>query len=278
VARGALAPPLELQRLAGCQHEQSHRDHQIIVRWFKVQLRRGTAVHPCATLHHIFIALARDPIPRRTVPERTRGASPAMAGASCTQIPTLTLANGAQMPQLAFGTGTTWFEGDAAADLAVDVVAGAASEESQLHKCVRAALDAGYRHLDCAEMYGTEMKVGQALARWLDETGTSRADVFVTSKIWRNCDDVGKACRSSLERLGLEHLDLYLLHTPVSFMTFVDDDKDVVQQRVWRAMEQLVEDGLVKAIGVSNFSGRQLENLLCVHSRLSMRVLIHRFV
>lgn len=181
-------------------------------------------------------------------------------------IPTLTLANGASMPQLAFGTGSTWFEGDGNSPHAA-----AESADSPLHRCVRAALDSGYRHLDCAEMYGTEIKVGQALARWLGDTHISRANVFVTSKVWRSCLDVGAACRASLERLGLEYLDLYLLHTPVSFMNFVPaDDKDAsTQQRIWRAMEQLVEDGLVKGIGVSNFSSKELENLLCVQPRLS---------
>lgn len=184
-----------------------------------------------------------------------------MAG---TRIPTLTLSNGASMPQLAFGTGSTWFEGDGNSPHAA-----AESSDSPLHRCVRAALDSGYRHLDCAEMYGTEIKVGQALARWLGETHSNRADVFVTSKVWRSCLDVGAACRASLERLGLEYLDLYLLHTPVSFMNFVPTgDKNATQQRVWRAMEQLVEDGLVKGIGVSNFSSKELETLLCVQSRL----------
>lgn len=173
-------------------------------------------------------------------------------------IPTLTLSTGAAMPQLAFGTGTTWFEGDASADAATDD-----SADSQLHRCVSAALSAGYRHLDCAEMYGTEAKVGQALARWLQETGSDRADVFITSKVWRNCLDVGAACRASLTRLGLEQLDLYLLHTPVSFMDFVEPtERDATQRKIWAAMEALVEQGLVKAIGVSNFSAAELDGLL----------------
>lgn len=180
-------------------------------------------------------------------------------------IPHLTLANGACMPQLAFGTGTTWFEGDASTADDSD------SAESQLHRCVRAALDAGYRHLDCAEMYGTEVKVGQALSRWLEETGSSRSEVFMTSKVWHGCLDVAAACRASLERLGLEQLDLYLLHTPVSFMDFVPADESIeAQRRIWAAMEQLVEDGLVKAIGVSNFSAQELDKLLCVHSLPSL--------
>ena len=132
-----------------------------------------------------------------------------------TQIPTLALANGAAMPQLAFGTGTTWFEGAASAD---EPAAGGAEAESPLQRCVRTALMSGYRHLDCAEMYGTEAKVGAALAAWLDYTRSSRDEVFVTSKIWRGVSDVGAACRASLQKLRLEHLDLYLLHAPVSFM------------------------------------------------------------
>ena len=213
-----------------------------------------------------------------------------------TQIPTLALANGAAMPQLAFGTGTTWFEGAASAD---EPAAGGAEAESPLQRCVRTALMSGYRHLDCAEMYGTEAKVGAALAAWLDYTRSSRDEVFVTSKIWRGVSDVGAACRASLQKLRLEHLDLYLLHAPVAFMcatrqrsalrgcprrlhsslslplpcrSWVEPaQRLVLQTAIWAEMESLVEQGLVRAIGVSNFSAAELTALLA-HAKIKPAV------
>jgi diketogulonate reductase-like aldo/keto reductase/pimeloyl-ACP methyl ester carboxylesterase len=175
-------------------------------------------------------------------------------------IPSLTLTNGASMPQMAWGSGTTWFEGSASESADAEAEAEA---DSQLHRCIHAALETGFRHLDCAEMYGTEIKVGQALSSWMRRSGTPRTGVFVTSKVWRSCNDVEAACRASLAKLGLRQLDLYLLHTPVSFMDWVPaSERDAVQRAVWAGMEGLVDAGLTRAIGVSNFSTEELSNLL----------------
>ena len=112
-------------------------------------------------------------------------------------------------------------------------------------------------------MYGTEGKVGQALTSWMASSGTAREQMFVTSKVWRGMSDVHGACKASLERLQLEYLDLYLIHTPVTFMSWVEEkDRDAAQRELWAAMESLVEQGLAKAIGVSNFSAEELATLL----------------
>jgi diketogulonate reductase-like aldo/keto reductase len=185
-------------------------------------------------------------------------------------VPTVQLHTGAAMPRMAFGTGTTWFEGAASSD--ASPLAGETSNSTPLHRCLTVALDAGLRHIDCAEMYGTEHMVGGALAAWMARTGTDRAGVFVTSKVWRGMQDVGAACRASLERLQLDHLDLYLIHTPVSFMSWVaKGDRVGVQRQLWGEMEALVEAGLTKAIGVSNFSEEELLELLA-HAKIKPAV------
>ncbi len=116
---------------------------------------------------------------------------------------------------------------------------------------VRAALQAGYRHIDTAKIYGNEEAVGQAIR----ESGLPRAEAFVTTKLW-NTDhgyDVAlRACEESLAKLGLNYVDLYLVHWPV----------EGLRLDTWRAMERLLADGKARAIGVSNYMSRHLEELL----------------
>ena len=115
------------------------------------------------------------------------------------------------------------------------------------------ALAAGYRHIDTAKIYGNEEGVGQALR----DSGVARDDVFVTTKLWDDAhahDDAIAACEASLERLGLEQIDLYLIHwaTP-SQGQYVE---------AWKALIELRERGLVRSIGVSNFPLPQLEEII----------------
>jgi methylglyoxal/glyoxal reductase len=113
------------------------------------------------------------------------------------------------------------------------------------------ALRIGYRGVDTASMYGNEEGVGRALSRG----GIPRDDVFVASKVWNDeqgYDSTLAACERSLRRLGLERLDLYLIHWPIADLT----------RDTWRAMEKLVEDGLTRAVGVCNFLVPNLEDLL----------------
>lgn len=119
------------------------------------------------------------------------------------------------------------------------------------YDAVRWALDAGYRHIDTARIYRNEADVGRALR----ESDVDRAEVFVTTKLWN--DDQGyektkRAFDKSLDRLGLEYVDLYLMHWPVA-------EKRLAS---WRAMEEILDGGRTKAIGVSNFTERHLDELL----------------
>ncbi|KAM7534355.1 hypothetical protein Aperf_G00000116603 [Anoplocephala perfoliata] len=166
--------------------------------------------------------------------------------------PNLQLNNGHVIPQLAFGT--------------YDVNINAVKE----------ALDAGYRHFDTAMFYGTEKPVGQAIVESIKKHRLKREDVFVTSKLW--CDkhdpkDVRKTCEESLRNLGLDYLDLYLIHWPVSFHLKegakfnIDDPNTLVYEDhkledTWDEMEKLVSAGLVKSVGVSNFNKRQIERII----------------
>lgn len=130
------------------------------------------------------------------------------------------------------------------------------SKGPEAENAVLWALEAGYRHLDTAAMYGNERAVGRALQM----SGTPREEVFVTSKL-RN-DDHGyeqarNALELSLERLGLDRLDLYLIHFPVPEL----------RQESWRALEDAYDAGLVSAIGVSNYMTQHLTELLG-HARI----------
>ncbi|RLQ89775.1 aldo/keto reductase [Planomicrobium sp. Y74] len=121
--------------------------------------------------------------------------------------------------------------------------------------CVRTAIVNGYRSIDTAAMYGNEAGVGRGVREALEETGLSREDVFITSKVWNSdlgYDSALAAYEASLEKLGLDYLDLYLIHWPVE-----GKYKDT-----WRALEKLYQDGRVRAIGVCNFHIHHLENVL----------------
>ncbi len=134
------------------------------------------------------------------------------------------------------------------------------------------ALEAGYRHIDTATYYENEADVGAAVR----ESGLPREEVFVTTKLWHTdhgYDRARRAARASLERLGLDYIDLYLIHWPRARSS---------QERLdsWRALEELQRDGTVRAIGVSNYSIRHLEELL-PHARIPPvldQVELHPFV
>ena len=153
---------------------------------------------------------------------------------------------GGQMPVLGFGT----------------LIPDAAETKS----ATRDALDAGFRHFDCAERYRNEREVGEALQAGFAAGGIAREDIFVTTKLWNSNhrpERVEPAFEASLERLGLEYLDLYLIHTPYAFQPGDeqdprDQDGNVIYDRgvtlldTWKAMERLVDHGKVRAIGLSD--------------------------
>lgn len=149
---------------------------------------------------------------------------------------TTTLHNGTKMPW--FGIGVFKVE-----------------EGSELVSAVKSAIKHGYRSIDTAAIYGNETSVGQAIHEGIQETNLPREDLFVTSKVWNA--DLGyeatlAAFETSLDKLGLEYLDLYLIHWPVKGK----------YKEAWRALEKLYKDGRVKAIGVSNFQIHHLEDLM----------------
>jgi diketogulonate reductase-like aldo/keto reductase len=147
-------------------------------------------------------------------------------------VPTLALNTGAHIPQLGLGVWQT-------------------PRGAVTRAAVQAALDAGYRHVDTARIYGNETDVGAAIR----ESGVPRERIFVTTKLWNDDQGYDSALRAfdaSLGRLGLEYVDLYLLHWPVP------------RRRLdsWRALEKIFEEGRARAIGVSNFLTPHLEELL----------------
>ncbi len=119
---------------------------------------------------------------------------------------------------------------------------------------VRFAVKIGYRHVDTARIYGNEADVGGAVL----DSGVPRKDLFVTTKLWNSdqgYDSTLRACEASLKRLGLDYLDLYLIHFPVP----------KARSESWNAMETLLKQGKCRAVGVSNFTIRHLEELLKEH-------------
>jgi len=153
---------------------------------------------------------------------------------------------GGSMPAIGFGT--------LIADAAITISA------------TKDALEAGYRHFDCAERYRNEREVGDALQAGLAEGGIAREDIFVTTKLWNSNhrpERVKPAFDASLERLRLDYLDLYLIHTPFAFQAGDEQDprdangnvlydEGVTLLDTWRAMEDLVDGGRCRAIGLSD--------------------------
>ncbi|MFF7144448.1 MULTISPECIES: aldo/keto reductase [Streptomyces] len=149
------------------------------------------------------------------------------------KVPPIILNNGVEMPQLGFGV---WQVPDAEAE-----------------RAVATALEAGYRSIDTAAIYGNEEGVGRAVSA----SGIARQDLFITTKLWNSdqgYDSTMRAFDASLEKLGLEYVDLYLIHWPVpSRGDFVE---------TYQAFEKIYADGRAKAIGVSNFLPEHLETLI----------------
>ena len=139
----------------------------------------------------------------------------------------------------------------------------------------RDALDAGFRHFDCAERYGNEREVGQALQAGLAVGGIAREEIFVTTKLWNSNhrpERVEPAFEASLERLRIKYLDLYLIHTPFAFQPGDEQDprdqngnviydRDVTLLDTWRALENLVDNGKCRAIGLSDVGLEELKNI-----------------
>ncbi|MEU9610579.1 aldo/keto reductase [Streptomyces sp. NPDC048209] len=147
-------------------------------------------------------------------------------------VPTVTLNNGVTIPQLGFGVFQV--------------------PDDETTAAVTAALEAGYRSIDTAAVYGNETGVGRALA----ESGLGREELFVTTKLWnadQGYDATLTAFDASLAKLGLDHVDLYLIHWPTPARDLYTD--------TWRALEKLLAEGRIRAAGVSNFQPAHLRRL-----------------
>lgn len=153
---------------------------------------------------------------------------------------TYKLANGVEIPVVGFGTWQT--------------PSGEVAEESVL-----AALKAGYRHIDTAAAYGNEESVGKGIKA----SGVPREELFITTKLWNKHHSYAlakQAIEDSLTKLGVDYLDLYLIHwpNPIDFR----ENWEQANAEAWRAMEEAVEAGKIRAIGVSNFRPHHLDALL----------------
>ena len=138
-------------------------------------------------------------------------------------------------------------------------------------EAIKTAIDAGYRLFDTAFLYGNETEIGQAISDKICEGVVERDEIFIVAKLWGiHHEQVERACRETCKRLNVDYVDLYLFHFPVSFVYRSDDEKwpryktDVLDKDfmdVWGEMEKLVELGLARGIGVSNFNEQQIQRL-----------------
>lgn len=151
------------------------------------------------------------------------------------------LTNGLTIPKVGFGT---WMIDDEA-----------------VVQAVRDALEIGYRHIDTAQAYGNEHGVGEAIRT----SGVDRSDIFLTSKIaaeHKTYETAAKSIDKSLEKLGVETIDLMLIHAPQPWAEFREANYDQGNIEVWHALEDAVKQGKIRAIGLSNFNQRDVENIL----------------
>ena len=146
----------------------------------------------------------------------------------------------------------------------------------EVEQAIKDAIDVGYRLFDCAHVYGNEREIGKAIADKIADGTVKREDLFVTSKLWNTFHKpelVEAGIRRSLEDFGLDYLDLYLIHWPIAYKEGPEffpkhpdgshiSDPEVDYVDTWKAMEKLLEKGLTRSIGVSNFNSEQLVRII----------------
>ncbi|PNP46413.1 hypothetical protein THARTR1_10735 [Trichoderma harzianum] len=155
--------------------------------------------------------------------------------------PLLTLQDGNQIPMLALGTGTAWFK-----------EAGDTKFNQKLVDLIKTAIEKGFYHLDCAEMYGNEEEVGRAI----QDSRVPREKLFITNKVSQGIYNIRAAIEESLKKMQIEYFDLHLIHTPYFAKS------DVEFQRAWKSMEEIKSAKLANSIGVSNYLRPHVEATL----------------
>lgn len=156
------------------------------------------------------------------------------------QTDCFTLSNGVKIPCLGYGTWQT-------------------PNGGVTKRCVKDALNAGYRHIDTAFIYGNEQEVGEGIK----ESGVPRSDIFLTTKHWvteRGYEKTLAAIEASLNNLGMDYIDLYLIHWPC--VKKCSPDWEQINAETWRGFEKAYKDGKIRAIGVSNFQKKHVDALI----------------
>lgn len=170
---------------------------------------------------------------------------------------TIKLHNGVAVPTLAYGT---WL-----------------IKNEDASKCVQLAIKHGYRHIDTAQAYGNEIGVGQGIR----ESGLNKEEIFVTTKVmaeYKTYKEAKESIDYSLQRLGLEYVDLLLIHCPQPWDEFRGEKRYFKENiEVWKALEEAYKEGKARAIGVSNFLIDDLENLIhnCEIKPMANQILLH---
>ncbi|XP_076057550.1 aldo-keto reductase family 1 member B1-like [Oratosquilla oratoria] len=170
-------------------------------------------------------------------------------------VPNATLNTGYLMPMVGLGT---W-----------------QSKPGEVTEAVKAAISCGYRHIDCALVYGNEPEVGEAIKTKINDGTVKREDLFITSKLWNTFHSkelVMPSLKTSLKNLGVDYVDLYLIHWPMGYkentVIFPKDEdgnwlfSDVDFIETWKAIEECKAQGLCRSIGVSNFNKDQIERII----------------
>ena len=169
---------------------------------------------------------------------------------------TYTLANGVTIPKLGLGT---WF-----------------IDDDKAAEAVREAVKLGYRHIDTAQAYGNERGVGEGVRI----CGVPREELFVTTKLAaeaKSYEEAAEAIDGSLKKLGLEYIDLMLIHSPQPWADFRGGDYAEGNKEAWRAMEEAYKAGKLRSIGISNFKEEDIDNILssCTVAPMVNQLLVH---